>query len=212
VDLLLVATGAVDDVVAAVDGRCGDVRGRDIGLRIAVAIEPGGFDALVSLGGDECGFDELTDRLCELTGDLDGLVDAQRSAAIAGRVQVVLDGDGPVFAHYPLRRLPHLTIEAFQAHWSSTHADLARAVPGLAGYRQFHADIDATVAAAAAVGVGVTDFEGAAEGRRLSRDAPPLAPGPQLEAVLADERRFIDVTRCRRTLYEAVSGASTFRG
>ena len=211
-DLLLVAHGPADDLVAAVAEWSGGVRGARMAARVAVPLGPGGFDALVSVGGEGCGVEELTGPVAALAGALDGQVDAERSAVIAGRVDVVIDGDGPVFVHHPLRRLPGMTVQAFQAHWSSTHAALARAVPGLAGYRQLHADVEATLAAGAVAGVGINDFVGAAEGRRPSRDAPALARGPELEAVLADERSFIDATRCGPTLYQAISGAESFGG
>ncbi len=85
-------------------------------------------------------------------------------------------------------------------------------MPGLAGYRQLHADVEASQVAGDLAGVGVVDFVGAAEGRRPSADAQPAARGPELEAVLADETNFIDVTRCGPTMYTATSGGESFGG
>jgi hypothetical protein len=200
-DMLLVATGSKEELAAAA--------GREVpDARIAVAIEdgPNAFDVVVSVGSPTDDLATLTAALAGLVGRLDRLVDAGRSAVIAGRVHVIVPGEGPVFRLYPVRPLPHLSAEDCQRYWATTHADMARAVPGLSGYRQFRADVVATQAAGPVVGVGVTDYVGAAEGRRRDLEAVPLPRTPALEAVLADEANFIDQARCGPNLYHAVAG------
>ena len=95
---------------------------------------------------------------------LGNLLDPARSAVIAGIEHIIIPGEQSLMLVFALRRLESLTSDEFHDYWLNHHAEVALTVPDLQGYRQFHAEADFTAEAADAVGVGITDFEGAAEG------------------------------------------------
>jgi hypothetical protein len=130
-------------------------------------------------------------------GRLGAQVDGSRSAAVAGEEHVIVGGDEAVLLVYALRRLSALTHEQFCDHWLNRHAEFGRRVPGLRGYRQFHADESATAAAAAAAGVGITDLDGVAEAFYADvQDFLALMATPEVAAdAMEDEKRFIDHAR-----------------
>jgi hypothetical protein len=104
---------------------------------------------------------------------------------------------------FALHRLPSLSSEQFHDYWLNKHAEVGRAVPGLQGYRQFHANQEATKAAAEAVGVALSDFEGAAEGfYRSLKDFLEIMSKPEVAAdAIEDEKKFIDHSRSVIGLY-----------
>lgn len=141
--------------------------------------------------------DELVTAVEEVPGRLQEWADPKTSAVVVGTEHVIVAGDEPFVLLYPLRRLPRLTHEEFTDYWLNTHADVARKVPDVQGYRQFHADPQTTAKAAQRLGVGLGDFDGVAEAyhsnlqtfnRIMSR--PEVA-----EAAVADEKNFIDHDR-----------------
>ena len=102
-----------------------------------------------------------------------------------------------------LRRVPHLTREAFQRYWRETHAPLVRRHAGalrIRRYVQVHTLDDPLQEALRASRGGPEAYDGVAELWWDSRDALEAAmgdPGGQAAAreLLEDERRFIDLAR-----------------
>ena len=101
-----------------------------------------------------------------------------------------------------LRRLPHLSRDAFQRYWRETHAPLVRASAAALGIRRYvqaHA-IDHPIASAATAARQAPDaFDGVAE---LWFDADELLRSTQTpagitagRALLEDEQRFIDLAQ-----------------
>lgn len=101
-----------------------------------------------------------------------------------------------------LRRLPHLSRDEFQRYWRERHAPLVRthaAALGIHRYVQAHT-VDHPVAEAAAAARGAPEpFDGVAE---LWFDADELLRLMQTDtgaeaaqALLEDERRFLDLAR-----------------
>lgn len=170
------------------------------------------FDAVVSAGAPSAAPDEVAAVLRDIAADVAHLVDPAASAALSGTVTVLIPGEGPYFTLYPLRRAPALSSEEFHEYWLRRHGALARRVPGLSGYRQFHAEPGATARLAELLSAGIRDFDGSAEGRRVSPDAVAVRHGPEIDAVLADEQNFIDLARCGPTLYRSAFGAEAFGG
>ena len=102
-----------------------------------------------------------------------------------------------------LRRLPHLSPAEFQRYWRETHGPLVRAhaaVLGIRRYVQVHAQDHPLNAALAASRGAPEAFDGVAE---LWWDGPEALAAATAspegraagEALLADERRFIDHAR-----------------
>jgi EthD domain len=121
-------------------------------------------------------------------------LDRARSRVVAGAEYVVVEGDQPIVLAMALTRRPELSHDDFVRHWSTTHADLGRQVPGSEGYRQLHLDPERTAEARAALGFGGPEFDGVALAYYSSRDAviAILANAEVTASLLEDERRFID--------------------
>lgn len=100
-----------------------------------------------------------------------------------------------------LRRLPHLSRDAFQRYWLGTHAPLvaARATTlGIVKYEQVHAGMDAVNAAIRASRNAPEPYDGIAEiwfESEASMAEAGQNPGAAEAAreLLEDERRFIDL-------------------
>jgi len=161
------------------------------------------FDAVFELGGEEADLALVVAAVKDVGSRLGDWIDPSRSAAIAGTEHVIVPGHQPLELVFPLRRLPTLTSEQFHDHWLNKHSKVALQVPGLQGYRQFHADAAVSADAAASAGVTICDFEGVAEGFYESRDAfLQIMAQPAVTAdALADERTFIDHARSVIGLY-----------
>ena len=72
----------------------------------------------------------------------------------------------------------------------------------LRGYRQFHADAAATLKAAEVMGVGISDFEGAAQGYfKNPDDFLRIMSQPEVQEVIEDEKKCIDHSRSSVGLY-----------
>jgi uncharacterized protein (TIGR02118 family) len=84
------------------------------------------------------------------------------------------------------KRRPGMSVEDFQKHWRTTHADIIVKLPGIKRYIQSHV-------LASAYRKGEPAYDGVAESYFESTQAiKDLAKTPFYEAVLADEPNFID--------------------
>ena len=120
------------------------------------------IDAVIELTGPDTG--DLADlaKLVEgLAADLDTVLDAERSSAVAGTCWFVIDGTGAVMIALGGCRAPGTTMEQLSEWWLHQHAPLVlRTVSPLPNsYEQLHADADASRAAATAAGVGSTHWD-----------------------------------------------------
>jgi uncharacterized protein (TIGR02118 family) len=96
------------------------------------------------------------------------------------------------------KRKPGMAVEAFQAHWSTTHAGLVAQLPGLRRYVQNHTLM-------AAYAKGEPAFDAVAESWFDSTQAMKALVGtPHYDAVLADERNFIDGATMRSIITDEV--------
>jgi len=87
---------------------------------------------------------------------------------------------------YFFKRRPEMSVEDFQAHWRTNHAELIAALPGIRRYVQNHV-------LPSAYRKGEPAFDGVAESWFDDTAAmKALAGSPQYAAVLADEPAFID--------------------
>ena len=84
------------------------------------------------------------------------------------------------------KRLPGMSVEAFQEHWRTTHADIIVGLPGIRRYVQ-------NVPLPTAYRKGEPPFDAVAESSFDDTQAmKALASTPEYAAVLADEPNFID--------------------
>lgn len=165
--------------------------------------EQDSFDVVFEVGAQGAEWSILTLALNGLTRNLAAWIVPQKSAVIAGSEHVIIPGECPLLLVYALRRLPALTSRQFHDYWLNKHAEVARTIPVLRAYRQFHADEKATSEAARELGIAIADFDGAAQGYyREIKDFMDIMTQPEVVAdAIEDEKRFIDIPRSAMGLY-----------
>jgi hypothetical protein len=124
-------------------------------------------------------------------------IDPSRSAALIGQQHVIVPGEGPIWLVYAIRRLPELTREAFLDHWLHKHADIARAVPGLTGYCQVHADPEASRAAAEAGSPSPTSMARQSAATPTSASSSPRWQSPRYLLARLKTRNCSSITTVR---------------
>ncbi len=129
-----------------------------------------------------------------LAKTLDGVADPSACAVVAGTEHIIVPGQQQLLLAMAIRRLPELTHERFEEHWSTVHADLGRSVPGSEGYRQVRTDDALIRRVAPASGFGLVDLDGAALAYYSSHEAMLRILGdPDVSGrLMEDERTFID--------------------
>jgi hypothetical protein len=158
----------------------------------------GGFDAVLDLTVPDADIGRTGGALGEVVRALGDLIDPARSAAVGGRVHVIMEGTGKIQLFYCMRRLADVTHETFSSYWREQHADVGKVTPGLAGYRQLHADESVSASLATAAGVGIADFDGVAlEWFAEMADFITAAGSPPSHAIKAkaSEGNFNDIDR-----------------
>lgn len=154
-----------------------------------------GYQGLLWVVGPGGTMDELTAAVRGVAGHLGQLIDAERSAAVAGTEEIFLPGDGPMAGFYAVRRRPGDSYERFHDFWRLEHTKLSMYIPGFR-YRQLHAVGYASRAAAESAGVGVFDIDGNIEyfmddiGYQI--EMTRLGNFPE---IYLDEKNFIDHDR-----------------
>lgn len=154
-----------------------------------------GYQGLLWVVGPGGTMDELTGALEGVADRLGGLVDAERSAAVAGTEEIFIPGEGPLAGMYAVRRRPGDSAEHFHDFWRLEHTKLSMYIPGFR-YRQLHAAGYASRKAAEVAGVGVADVDGAIEyffdDIQFQVDMTKLDNFPE---IYQDEKNFIDHDR-----------------
>jgi hypothetical protein len=127
----------------------------------AAGVDRSDVDAAIDVISDG-GRMELIDAAAGVAKRSNGVVDADRSVAVAGREFVVRPGEGAVQIHFCLRRLTTLTTEEFREIWGGEFAAQARQVAHVTGYRQVEIDPHWAQAAADSTGLRICDVDGVA--------------------------------------------------
>lgn len=170
------------------------------------------FDVVFEVGAEGADWSKLTSALNGITQNLAAWIVPLKSAVIAGSEHVIIPGECPLLLVYALRRLTSLSSQQFHDYWLNKHAEVARTIPVLRAYRQFHADEKATIEAAGELGIAIADFDGAAQGYyREIKDFMDIMTQPEVVAdAIEDEKRFIDIPRSSMGLYRIVWNQTVF--
>lgn len=127
----------------------------------------------------------------------------RRAAPLSGAAMAGQTGGAMIKLTFCLTRLPHLSREAFQAHWFDVHGPLVASVAEtlmIRRYVQTHSRPAAVSAPLRASREAPPEYDGVAELWYDDLDAL-ITNGQRPEAraaaalLLADERRFIDLSR-----------------
>lgn len=127
-------------------------------------------------------------------------MDAHQSQIVIGRDLVIVDGGGPVQLVYAMRRAEGTEHQEFSRFWAEQHTKIATSTPGLAGYRQLHADLALSAKAAAVAGFAASEIDGVALEWFPSLDAFAGAVGGPAEfrtRAKASETQFNDLRGAR---------------
>ena len=128
-------------------------------------IEQPSFDIIFEIRGGEISYDDLIGTLDGIGDKLEPLIDKTSSAVLVGKEYIIVPGTEPLFLNMVLRRPAEWSREDWHQHWLEHHAaEVLENVSGLQGYRQFHADEQASRKAAKKIGLEIYDYEGTAEG------------------------------------------------
>jgi hypothetical protein len=181
------------------------VPGATDGLPHAAALggDPKSFGAMLDLTGPTC--ESVLPLVTSLRRVLRPI--AAQSVVLAGTEHVLAPGEDACQFLVVLAPLPSLSQEAFHTYWLEHHARVVRPGRSGRGYRQFHADPDASRIIGQAIGLSTRGFEGTATGYvpDLATFRTALGDAQRLAPILEDERRFIDHTRTAIGLYEELA-------
>ena len=123
------------------------------------------FDVMFELRGKEVNFETLINAVDGIGDKFGLLIDKSNSAVLVGTEYMIVPGTQPLFLNMILRRPKKWSKKDWHEHWLDHHAaEVRENVTGLQGYRQFHADEEASCKAAEVTGLQIYDFEGTAEG------------------------------------------------
>lgn len=163
------------------------------------------------LGDDTAGDRATIARAAEIAATIADSIDAARSVALIGTdVDFVPCEPQPIRFAYFMRRRHDFTHDQYLARYHDVHAQFGIDTPGIEGYTQFHVDLEASAAAAAAIGFGVCDIDSVSELHLTSLDTffkALVAAGFGTEAT-EDEARFVDRANSWDYVYERSGGDS----
>nr|WP_245405786.1 EthD domain-containing protein [Sphingobium sp. Sx8-8] len=169
------------------------------------------FDAILEIfredGGDLSGLVPLLGGFAERLGDT---IRPAASAALVATEHVIMPGFGSLLIVIANRRLPKFDHEEFVKYWHGHHGPFAESIQpeGLGfGYRQAHADMALSAQFAREAGLGISDFDGAAETYWIDADRLRNLMGTKelVDQTTADERNFVDHARCVTSLFDIAS-------
>ncbi len=161
--------------------------------------------ASIEFGLDDGSLEAMVARAAEVARAVAGSIDATKSVALIGTdVDFVPGEPQPIRFAYFMRRRHDFTHDQYLARYHDVHAQFGIDTPGIEGYTQFHVDLEASEAAAAAIGFGVHDIDSVSELHLASLDtffAALAAEGFGTEAT-EDEERFVDRANSWDYVYE----------
>jgi hypothetical protein len=166
---------------------------RDAAARAIAELPFAPFDAALELGVPQgSGDEELLARATALGPVLEPHIDASSSAVVLGDETEVVPGEGQFHLFDGMRRREGFTLQQFRDYLLAVHSQYGVDPVEHPGYRQLHADPEATAAAGRAAGVSIVDVDGVSQ--LLLRDAGALSRlDPQLGlGAVADSANFAE--------------------
>jgi hypothetical protein len=155
-------SGASLRVGVRIAGTEGDLQ-ESVGSYFGEEIAPLDGFATISLSVEEPTSEDLDALVAGLTGigdELAGVVDRDRSFAVAGLVNLVIPDDGPVAMVLMCRHHPDVELVATHEWWCSFGEVIHAANQGhTLGYHQVQCDPQLSARAAEVAGLAVTDFD-----------------------------------------------------
>lgn len=153
---------------------------------------------------------EVEELLSSYVASVGDVADHERSGVLIGTEFAFVAGDGAIRLQVFVARLGARNAADFADHWLHRHGALIRPTRTGAPYRQFHADVSASDAAAAAIGFGSCGLAGAAIAGYDTVDAyrAALSNVDRMAPIIEDERLFIDHTRSAVGLYRPLPAAN----
>ena len=125
------------------------------------------------------------------------LIDRGQSTILAFERHAILPGRDAIRLFFGLRRLPHLSREAFHDYWLNRHAEIGRRLIPPYSYHQLHAHGDDTARLASETGLAASTLDGVVEVHFPDTDAftRQLSRPEVAQEALEDEKNFIDHDR-----------------
>ena len=164
------------------------------------------FDAVFEVGAENGDLSQLSMPLCNIMQHLNEWIEPDQSAVIGGTEHVILPGQEQLLLILAIRRPAEMTEDAYHDYWLNKHAEVARKVPVLRAYRQFHANESASRDIGKLLDIGIVDFNGAAQGYyRDVKDFLDIMAQPEVVAdAIEDEKNFIDHSRSVMGLFKII--------
>lgn len=119
------------------------------------------YEAIVELG-PVARSEMLFGLVRDASSELDGIVDIDRSAVIAGTTATIKQGIGELQLSFIMGRRSDMAEAEFHRYWRHEHVRHAH-TDGMLGYHQFHGESELSAALAAAAGFARSDVDGIAE-------------------------------------------------
>jgi EthD domain len=147
--------------------------------------------------------DDIVIRLEGLSGDLEDVIDIERSSISIGQAVVILDSPGEVFLGFLGRRRPDMSIQEMRDYWLNIHAPLAIELMGPPlshhGYDQLHVDQEKSRKAAEIAGFPYVEYDmgDSINVPDLAEFLHAMSDETVARQLYEDETRFLDTTSWR---------------
>lgn len=159
------------------------------------------FDAIVELRGDDVSIPAAMNELNQALS-----IDHESSVVLSGVEHEFVGGEEAYRLQVFVAASPLLSHDEFIDHWLNRHGNLIRPTRTGPPYKQFHADLTASEAAATLTGSGIRHFAGAAIAGYPDLDSyrRALSNRERMAPIIEDELRFIDHAHSVVGFYRAI--------
>jgi len=181
-----------------------DAESVEVNLMLRIKDDPFGkhtpFRGAIELTGREATAESLADRLQGLDRQLEEVAHLDLSSLLIGEDIVIVPCERmPIRYQYLMRRNTHFSHQGYLKRYREIHSEFGIQTPGIAGYVQFHVDLEASRAGAGRAGLGVWAVDSVSE-LYLESVEGFLAEVSQSSVggeAIADEEIFVDRANSR---------------